>query len=122
MKTRAAAATNERGTAWLTGGLVAAGTVDAATGGFPAGAGPMEKASLQGTLERPTRLKPKAVNITAAVLNMNTSQPSKSCRVPSAMAAPQCSTVIPMKPMRRLFMITVMGMADRKTTVRFHIG
>ncbi len=104
-----------RGTAC---GAVAAGCVVT----LLAGGGPSEKAWLQGSLERPKRASPKATSMTAPVLSMNTAQPSNSCNAPSAMPEPQCSTVMPMKPIRRLFIAIVMGMLDRKIVTRFHNG
>ncbi len=55
----------------------------------------------------------------SAALTMKIIQPWNSCRKPSAMAMPQCSTVTPMMPMRTLFISTVIGMLDRNSTTRF---
>ena len=46
---------------------------------------------------------------------MKPTQPSNSCNTPSAIRVPQRSTVIPMMPMRMLFIATVSGMLDRGT-------
>ena len=42
---------------------------------------------------------------------MNTTQPSKSWRKPSAIPCPQYSTITPMTPMRKLFIRIVIGAA-----------
>ena len=53
---------------------------------------------------------------------MNTTQPSKSCRTPSAISLPQYSTVTPIRPIRKLFISTVIGMVERKITAFFQNG
>ena len=55
----------------------------------------------------------------SAALTMKTIQPWNSCRKPSAMSMPQCSTMTPMMPTRKLFMSTVIGMLDRNSSDPF---
>ncbi len=48
--------------------------------------------------------------------------PSKSCSRPSAILRPQCSTVTPIAPMRKLFIRIAMGTLATNNTRRFHSG
>ncbi len=53
---------------------------------------------------------------------MKMTQPSNSCRKPSACAVPNRSTSTPITPMRKLFIRMVMGTVDATTIRRIHIG
>ena len=53
------------------------------------------------------------------VLIMKIIHPWNSCKNPSAISMPQCSTITPMVPTRMLFISMVIGMLDRNSTALF---
>src|SRR5215469_15943877 len=72
------------------------------------GQGEAERCSRSGC--GPRRLSKAARPSSISVQIMNTTQPSNQWSTPSAMRGPECSTVMPITPMRRLFMNTAIGM------------
>src|SRR5215467_9140321 len=55
-------------------------------------------------------------------LSRKMSQPSNKCRNPSAAPAPNHSTSTPIAPIRNPFKRIAIGMLDRNSATRFHIG